>query len=225
MRRPSLSKRNVMQNLRESFAQSTIVEGDSMTEGKSDTGNKVILGAGILSAAILLATRRAKAEPNSTDEALLTLLAAIGTVINNINATDTEILNAIKAIVIPPGGELPPGTPPPVEKMSEVIRFGRAVLPATGVRIYETILFKARVTNVIIHFPPGCNGLVDVSVYRAAERILPREGAIALNNVTLVYDFGVGNNVDDGVDIMVDIANADAVWPHTITVTTTVEER
>jgi hypothetical protein len=191
-------------------------------EGRSDTGDKVILGAGVLGAAILLATRRAQGAPGTTDEALLQILAAIGQTVESINVTENDILKAIEAIVIPPGGD---GMPPPTQKLSEVIRFGRAVLPATGVRIYETVLFKARVTNVVIHFPPGCNGLVDVAVYRAAERIVPREGAISLNNVTLVYDFGVGNDIDDGIDIMVDIANADAVWPHTITVTTTIEER
>jgi len=196
-----------------------------MAEDKTGDAGKVAVGAGLGAVAVLLATQRAKAQPGTDNEALLNLLAAIEETSQDILQKNADILAAVleglenigKLLEQLPGGG--------VEKKSEVILFSRTVPAATGVRIFERPQFSARVTEVVIHWPLGCNGLVDVAVNRGSERVLPRYNYISLNNVTLAYKFGEGQDVDSGVDLWVDIANADAVWAHTITVTITLEER
>jgi hypothetical protein len=198
-----------------------------MAENKSSDAGKVAIGAGLGAVAVLLATQRAKAQPGTDNEALLNLLAAIEQTNQDILQKNADILAAVLQGLENIGqllGQLPGGGVG-VQKKAEVILFSRTVPAATGVRIFERPQFSARVTEVVIHWPPGCNGLVDVAVNRGSERVLPRYNYISLNNVTLDYKFGEGQDIDNGIDLWVDIANADAVWPHTITVTATLEER
>lgn len=68
-----------------------------MAEGNASDAGKIAVGAGIGGLAVLLASQRAKAQPNTDNAAILAALAALV-------ETNNAILEAIHAISIPPGG-------------------------------------------------------------------------------------------------------------------------
>ena len=137
-----------------------------MAENKSSGAGEVVLGSGLGAVAVLLATQRAKGQPGTDNEALLNLLAAIEQTNQDILQKNADILAAVLQGLENIGqllGQLPGGGVG-VQKKAEVILFSRTVPAATGVRIFERPQFSARVTEVVIHWPPGCNGLVDVAL-------------------------------------------------------------
>lgn len=79
------------------------------------------------------------------------------------------------------------------------------------------------INSAIIHFPSGCDQLLEVLVYHKTLQILPTpvagQGAqvgIALNDTTQSFDIREPVRRDDPLQILV--INHDGTYPHTISV-------
>jgi len=84
-------------------------------------------------------------------------------------------------------------------------------VPATGI-----------VKQIVVHFPPGCNSLVEVKVFHGSKQILPEKGGIALDDATV--PFGANEPVKVGDIIKVVWINHDDTYEHTISVVVYIEE-
>jgi len=103
----------------------------------------------------------------------------------------------------------------------EQISFAYNLAALQGVMLEETAPFAGYIKQIGLHFPDGCNALVDVRVGHNVEQFCPREGYLALNDATPTYPFNV--EVSDGDSIWVEMRNGDTVNPHNITVTVILE--
>lgn len=106
-----------------------------------------------------------------------------------------------------------------VSEMPENIREFRIqqnVLQQQGVILNQLPPFDGYIREVKIHWPPGCNGFVDVRVGAGTRQFCPFEGFLSLDNVTPTYPFN--EYVVHTEPIWVEIQNADAINPHTISV-------
>lgn len=108
-----------------------------------------------------------------------------------------------------------------VTKQIEMIRYQRVMASGAGVKMYEPSPFAGFITEVTIHWPGGCNALVDIAVWHGTRKFCPNEGHLALNDATPTYRFNEPVKKDE--EIWVDMANASA-FTHTITVTVSVKE-
>lgn len=110
-------------------------------------------------------------------------------------------------------------------KRREQIPFSQTLAVAgaagSGIRLSEATVFTGFIKEVMIHWPPGCNALVDVMVGYELNQFCPREGWLALDAATPIYLFN--EPVEIGRQIWVEMRNRDAINPHTITVTVTIE--
>lgn len=122
-------------------------------------------------------------------------------------------------------GEAGVGQPPPPMVVVETtqIKFHETLQPLTGKRVSEECPFSAVITSVCFHFPPGCDGLVDVMVGHGHRQCFPRNGYISLDDATPV--FSTNELVNKSELIEAEIRNADAVNAHTISIIVTLQER
>ena len=102
----------------------------------------------------------------------------------------------------------------------EQIPFAYNVLATSGVILTEDVPFSGYIKQVSIHWPDGCNGLVDVKVLHGVKQFCPNNGYLHLNNATPTYPFN--EYVYDKEPIRVEIHNADGL-DHAITVAVTLE--
>ena len=100
--------------------------------------------------------------------------------------------------------------------VSRQISFTRPVTtiaPATQTIVADDCPVTGKITYITLHFPDGCNALVELSCSVNQEQILPVSGFIALNNAT--KDFPVNMKVTKKSALRVLIVNRDAINPHT----------
>jgi hypothetical protein len=96
-----------------------------------------------------------------------------------------------------------------------------AVPAGRGTRIVDVSPVTGIIDQILIHFPPGVNGLVDVAIGHGSVWVAPAitkvqsESYIALNAATPVFDTQEPVNKDEQLWLIV--RNRDAVNPHTIT--------
>ena len=76
--------------------------------------------------------------------------------------------------------------------------------------------FTGTIKQVIMHFPPGANSLVEVKVYHGSKQIVPEKGGVALDNATPT--FMIEEPVREGDAIKVVWINHDDTYEHTISV-------
>lgn len=126
------------------------------------------------------------------------------------NYTD-KIMNKVSEI----GGLIGGGMAQNNENIRE-FRIQQNVPLNTGVVLNQPPPFDGIIREVKIHWPPGCNGLVDVRVGHGPKQFCPFEGFLSLNNVTPSYYFN--EYVAHTEQIWVEIRNTDGVNPHTISV-------
>lgn len=95
----------------------------------------------------------------------------------------------------------------------------------TGYALEVAVPFDGYITEVLIHFPDGCNALVDVAVNVNDQRVIPDRATefIALNDATPVFPSNF--KVAAGDKIVVYINNYDGGFVHTISVIVTVKAR
>ena len=111
---------------------------------------------------------------------------------------------------------------PTMAKPQKQIVFKHTVAALAGLTDHQRIPMLKMVRTITIHWPDGCNALVDVAVgYSQDKRLLPEEGYLALNGTTPTWTI---NKEIDSDTLWVDIRNSDASNPHTISVVVNYEE-
>jgi len=109
--------------------------------------------------------------------------------------------------------------------MSQEVNFpvNLAVGGAVGSRLIvaEPCPMDGKITGIKIHWPNGCNGLVQVAVYLGPKQICPYKGFLNLNDATVPYDINEPCRQKD--NIRVDFWNGDGANTHRCTVTVTVK--
>lgn len=100
------------------------------------------------------------------------------------------------------------------------INFRQTVLAGQGVRITQSFSQTGKITQIMFHFPPGCNGLVDMALYKDEQEFYPIQGYLALDNATPVNY--VEANYYQNEPLTLEIRNRDAVNAHTPTCTVTI---
>lgn len=103
----------------------------------------------------------------------------------------------------------------------EQIPFAYTLTALKGVMLSEYAPFPGYIRQVSIHWPNGCNSLVDVKIGHGTKQFCPDDGYLALNDVTPSYPFN--ERVRDHEEIWVEMANHDGVNSHAIKVTITLE--
>jgi len=96
------------------------------------------------------------------------------------------------------------------------------VQPLKGTRAKKPSPLTGRITQLVLHFPDGCNALVDVAIGHKDTWVCPNEidTFVALNDATPVLT--VNEPIEKGEEIWMIIRNADGREQHAITVTATV---
>lgn len=86
---------------------------------------------------------------------------------------------------------------------------------STEVRLSQPSPITGLANYIMLHFPNGCNALVEVSCYVQGNKVLPDPDSpfIALNDTT--QDFPVFAKVSRSDSLLVVIANRDSLNPHT----------
>jgi len=103
------------------------------------------------------------------------------------------------------------------ELLTKSITFVYTVESGKGVRLEEPSPVTGFISEVTMHFPDGCNGLVEMALFYKDRRIFPIKGYIKLNNATPTWT--VYHPVRKGEPIWVEILNRDSLNPHTPSVT------
>lgn len=102
------------------------------------------------------------------------------------------------------------------------IPFAYNLAALEGVLLTEVAPFSGYIKQVSIHWPEGSDALVDVRVGHGPKQFCPKEGFLALNDVTPTYPFNEwvsgGNEA-----IWVEMKNTDSVNSHNITVSVILE--
>jgi len=181
------------------------------------SGTTVLAGsAAVLSVAALIAAlgRKVEAGTTPTEEEIQEALVALA-------AQNEYISDRLKVVESLAGVEAMPE-----EVGVAAIPFTFNLAPNQAVVLTEPVAFATYVTGYIkqvtIHYPNGCNALVNVRVGYQNLQFLPSSGFLALNDATPTYPFNV--LVVAGQNIWVEMQNTDGVNPHNITVTISVVE-
>ena len=116
--------------------------------------------------------------------------------------------------------EFPEGVAMPELKI-EQIPFPYDLAALQGVTLNEYAPFSGYIKQISIHWPEGCDALVDVRVGHGTKQFCPDDGYLALNNATPTYPFNEW--VKDHEEIWVEMRNTDGVNSHAITVTVILE--
>ena len=122
-------------------------------------------------------------------------------------------------------------SPSELPMRTKQIKVCEALQSLTGDKFIRDCPFDATITSIGFHFPPGCDGLVDVAighegeveVGHSGEQCFPEDGYISLDDATPV--FSTNWDVRRGELLWAEIRNADSVNLHTITVIFTLKER
>jgi len=106
-------------------------------------------------------------------------------------------------------------------KIIEQIPFAYNLDPLQGVTLMEYAPFSGYIKQVSLHYPDGCNALVDVRVGHGTKQFCPNEGYLALNNATPIYRSSEW--IKDREEIWVEMRNTDGANSHNITVVVQLE--
>lgn len=109
------------------------------------------------------------------------------------------------------------------EKQSEEFVLTAVLAPGQQVIPWKDFAYDCRISKIIRHWPPGCNGLVDIQIQVGNRAVLPETGFVALNAATPPQE-NMNIKVPKGIRIGAWLRNRDAVNPHTPVVTIFVEE-
>jgi hypothetical protein len=103
------------------------------------------------------------------------------------------------------------------------VQFQRALPVLTGVQLQDFSPVNGTIRQVVMHFPGGCNSLVQIAFGRSNTRqLVPSTGFIALDNAT--PEFVCNEPVYFNEPLYCIMRNGDAVWPHTVSVIVVIEE-
>lgn len=101
-------------------------------------------------------------------------------------------------------------------------RLRHTIQPLTGQRIWTKCPLTGSITQIIPHWPPGCNAYVDVAFGHSDTWVMPpgTDTFIALDNATPVMN--VSEPVIKGEELWMIVNNHDKINSHSITIVITV---
>jgi hypothetical protein len=107
---------------------------------------------------------------------------------------------------------------PKTEEYSEIeINFRETVQPGQGLRVTKSYREGGKITQVMFHFPSGCNALVRMRLQKDGHPFYPVKGHLALNDATPVYYVQADYYPNEPLEL--EVLNQDSVNPHTVTCT------
>ena len=97
-----------------------------------------------------------------------------------------------------------------------------SVQPLTGTRVDKPSPLTGKIVQLILHWPDGCDALVDVAIGHKDTWVLPNEidTYIALNDATPVLT--VDEPIEKGEEIWMILRNTDGANVHAISCTVTI---
>jgi len=99
----------------------------------------------------------------------------------------------------------------------------RATVPESqGARVAEVSPLTGTITQIVPHWPPGCNALVEVAFGHKDTWVMPAlvDTFLALDDATPVF---VSNEpIGKGEELWMIVRNGDGANPHTISVAVTI---
>jgi len=105
-----------------------------------------------------------------------------------------------------------------LEEYAEIeINFRQTVQPGQGIRVVQSWHIEGKITQVMFHFPPGCNGLVEMRLLKDEKPFYPVQGFLALDDATPVYYVNAEYYAKE--PLTVEILNHDGFNAHTPTIT------
>jgi hypothetical protein len=108
-----------------------------------------------------------------------------------------------------------------VEEYAEIqLNFRRTVPSGQGVRLTQSYLLAGKITQVLLSFPPGCLGLVDLALTKDERPFYPSSGYLTLDNASPVFYTDVEYYAHEPLTL--EIRNRDAGNPHTPTCAVTI---
>lgn len=110
----------------------------------------------------------------------------------------------------------------PRSRKVEQIPFIKTLTALQGATLTERCPFSGYMTEVTISWPGGCRALVDIAIGHGKTHLCPREGYLALDNVTVSYAFN--EPVRESEELWVEMINGDDSNSHHIEVTISVRE-
>lgn len=99
----------------------------------------------------------------------------------------------------------------------EIFSFRRTAAVLTGYRLSDNIPSDGNVERIQVHYPDGCDGNVKVKVGHGSVQLLPRDGDLALNDITYIETFE-DEYAKKSEALWVEIRNGDSANTHTISV-------
>ena len=112
---------------------------------------------------------------------------------------------------------------PTMAKVQKQYVFKHTLDPLTGLTDHQRLPMLQTVKTITVHFPDGCNALVDVAVgYSRDKRLLPEEGYLSLNDTTPTWI--INKEITDTDTLWVEIRNSDAVNTHAVSIIVNYEE-
>jgi len=96
------------------------------------------------------------------------------------------------------------------------LNFRKTVQPLTKEYEVKTLEEYGTIKQITVHFPPGCNSLVEVKVFHGTRQVLPDKDGIALDDATPT--FTIERDVNLGDPIRVEWINHDDTYEHTVSV-------
>lgn len=100
------------------------------------------------------------------------------------------------------------------------VRFEINAAATTSYTLTDWSPRKGKITQLTMHYPAGCNGLVNVAFFKRAQPIYPSHDYIALNDANPQFMINEPVEKDEELNVIVD--NGD-VFPHRIVVIVTIE--
>jgi len=111
---------------------------------------------------------------------------------------------------------------PTMAMVTKQVSLRATVPPSQGARVSESSPITGTITQIVPHWPPGCNALVDIAFGHGDTWVMPAlvDTFLALDNATPVF---VSNEpTTKGEELWMIVRNGDGVNPHTVSVAVTI---
>lgn len=106
--------------------------------------------------------------------------------------------------------------------MTQQINFRNTVASLNESTQTERVDVIGKIESITLHFPPGCNALVEATVWHGTCQILPERGGISMNDATPSFPMNVPVQVGDQITFK--IQNHDDTNPHTLSAVVSIIE-
>jgi hypothetical protein len=106
------------------------------------------------------------------------------------------------------------------EYLEKDVNFRETVAAGGGTRVTRSLNYDGVITQVMFHFPPGSNGLVDVRLLKDEKPFYPVDGFLSLDDSTPIFYTSAQYYRKE--PLTVEIHNRDGINAHSPTVTVTI---